>query len=48
MKVVLVQIAMSFLVFMISKEISDTHFSGSVAGILVMSLNTVIREGLQD
>lgn len=48
MKVVLVQIAMGFLVFAISREISDTHFSGSVAGVLVMSLNGIISAGLQD
>jgi uncharacterized membrane protein len=45
---ILIQISMAFLVFSISKHLSDTHFSGSVAGVFVMFLNDIINQGMKD
>ena len=48
MKTILAQIVIASADFLISREISDTHFSGSVAGILVMALNRLTSEALSE
>lgn len=48
MKTVLAQILIGSAVFLISKEISDTHFSGSLAGIIVMTLNRIATEAMSE
>lgn len=48
MKVILFQIVIGSAIFLMSREVSDTHFSGSLAGVIVMFLNRVIVEAMSE
>jgi hypothetical protein len=48
MKTVLVQLAAGTMIFVVGKYISDTYFTGSVAGILMIASNMIISEGMKE
>ena len=45
---IMTQILLAFAILTISKSISDTHFSGSLAGILVMAVNRLVDAAMAE
>lgn len=44
----LAQITLGAAIMIISKSISDTHFSGALAGIVVMTVNALVSAAMAE